>query len=66
MLELAHKIIYSYDTHSVIEEKFYINKKTCTMYQFYNILHKHNNLIYMSEMNKTSNKTIYKQVYKSN
>lgn len=65
MLELLHTITYNFNAHSLTEEKFYINNEECTMYQFYNILHKHNNMIYTSEMNKTLNSTIYKQLYRS-
>ena len=66
MLELIHKIVYSYNSHSVIKEKFYINGKECTMYQFYNILSKHNNLVYHSRMNKANDGTVYAELYRSN
>jgi hypothetical protein len=66
MLELVHRIVYSYDTHSIAEEKFYINDEECTMCQFYNVLNKHNNLVYHSRMNKTNNSTEYAELYRSN
>lgn len=66
MLELIHTIAYSYKTHSVVEEKFYINDEECTMYQFYNVLHSNNNLTYHSRMNKASDGTLYAELYRSN
>lgn len=67
MLELIHTIAYSYDTHSVVEEKFYINDEVCTMYQFYNVLYNNNNnFIHHSRMNKGSDGTVYAELYRSN
>lgn len=66
MLELVHTITYSYSGHCVVEEKFYINDKECTMYQFYNVLNSNNNLVYHSRMNKTLSDTRYAELYRSN
>lgn len=66
MLELVHTIIYSYNKHSVIDEKFYINDKELTMYQFYNLLNNNKYLARHQRMNRAIDGTIYAELYRSN